>query len=138
MERDQIHILGGPMGDDIIPGEAGALRSIYRVKQETSEAGVKALENAAASAYRHTQDQLDSNAQLRTFFYDRFLQGHRDFDHLVTWFLPQEAGVVDAWKVEAAAHLRGRGYEEELAAEYVKTISHFRAYFERMAFLYCR
>ena len=138
MERDQIHILGGPMGGDVIPGEAGALRGIYRVSQEIGDAGIKALEDATCAAYRHTQGQLDSNAALQGVFYARFIQGYRDFDDLVPWFQRTDPLEIESWKQEALAYLKGRGYEDELAGEYVKTVSHFRAYFERMSFLYCR
>ena len=37
MQRDQVHILGGPMGDETIPGEVGALKNIYRVSPDVAD-----------------------------------------------------------------------------------------------------
>jgi hypothetical protein len=134
MDRDMIHILGGPMGEDLIPGEVGMLRAIYRVTAATFDAGMRALEEAARAAYCHMQSQIDSNQDLRALFDGRFLAGHRDFDELVPWFLRSEDD--EAWSAEAVSYLRGRGYDEELSAEYVKTVRKFADYFRRMSFLY--
>jgi hypothetical protein len=137
MERDQIHILGGPMGDETIPGEVGALKAIYRVSPEVGEKGVSSLEQSLSSAYRKTQSQLDSDPQLQSIFYPRFIERHRDFDELVPWFLNRDPSDAESWKVEAAEYL-GTKCGDELAAEYAKIVCHFRNFFERMRFLYCK
>jgi hypothetical protein len=138
MERDMIHILGGPMGEDNLPGEVGALNAIYRVSAETGEAGLKGLEEAARMAYRKTQSKLDGNAELRALFPSCFLQGFRDFDELVPGFLASEPSQAESWKAEAAALLSAKRYDAELIAEYIRTLLRFRRFFERVRFLYSR
>jgi hypothetical protein len=138
MDRDQVHILGGPMGDETIPGEVGALKSIYRLSPETGDAGLKALEEAATMAYQKTQSQLDADLELQSVFYPRFIEGHKDFDKLVPWYLNTDPAEAESWKVEAAAYLKAKNYDDELVAEYTKTVCHFRAFFERLSFLYRR
>ena len=136
MGMDSIHILGGKMGDDWIPGDAGALRQIYRVNAVIADAGEKALKVAARTAYRKTQSALMSNEELRGLFSPPFLNGIRDFDELVPGLLGAEPEEIDLWKTQAATLLRVRGYKEELVSEYVRAIVHFREFFERTSFLY--
>lgn len=139
MDHDRVHILGGPIGDETIPGEAGVLRSIYRVSTETGDAGLRGLEEALVLAYDRTQEQLDLNPELRNLFYRQFLDGRRDFDALVPWYLDKNPSDGESWKTEAAAYLiTKRQYDEQLAAEYAKTVVHFRSFFERLRFLYKR
>jgi hypothetical protein len=138
MQRDQVHILGGPMGDETIPGEVGALRNIYRVSSEIADRGMTLLEQALRGAYRLTQAQIGRNDELRSVFYPGFLDGYRDFDELVPSFLGSHRFRIDLWRTEAEAYLKSKRYSEELVAEYIKSIVHFAEFFERMRFLYCR
>jgi hypothetical protein len=138
MERDEIHILGGAFGDDPVPGEAGALRAIYRVNAEIAEFGVQALKEATVAAYRKTQEQIDVNAELQALFYPEFVARHRDFDRLIRGFLEKGTGGEEEWKQESGEYLRGRGYDGELVAETVEAITRFRDFLGRMKFLYCR
>jgi hypothetical protein len=138
MQRDQIHILGGPMGDETIPGEVGALKNIYRVGSELGAEGLSGLEQAMGSAYHRTQSELDTNQELRDLFYPQFLQGFRDFDELVPGLMHADPSQIDSWKAEAAACLKAKRYDDELIAEYIKSILHFREFFERVGFLYSR
>lgn len=136
MGMDSIHILGGKMGDDWIPGDAGALTQIYRVNAAIADAGEKALKVAARTAYRKTQAMLASNGELRGLFGTPFLNGICDFDELVPGLLDAEPEEIESWKTQAATRLRDKGYKEELVAEYVRAIVHFREFFERTSFLY--
>ena len=126
------------MGDETIPGEVGALRNIYRVGLEVGDAGLKRLEEAPVLAYYRTQSQLGSNHELQNLFYARFLQGYRDFDFLVPGFLKTDPSQIESWKREAAAYLSTKGYEDELINEYTNAICRWRAFLERMSFLYAR
>lgn len=136
MGMDSIHILGGKMGDDWIPGDAGALRQIYRVNAEVADAGEEALKVAARTAYRKTQSVLMSNEELRGLFGPTFLNAIRDFDELVPGLLDADTEEIESWKMQAARQLRAKGYKEELVSEYVRAIVHFREFFERTSFLY--
>jgi len=138
MDRDMVHILGGPMGDDTLPGEVGVLNAIYRVTRETADLGARVLEESLSDAYGRTQSQLDSNRELQELFYPEFVARHRDFDELVPWFFRADPQESESWKEEAAAFLRNRQCGDELAAEYVKTVCHFRTFFERLRFLYSK
>jgi hypothetical protein len=89
------------------------------------------------TAYRATQAQLATNQELRDLFYPQFLGGYRDFDELVPWFLERESNT-ESWKAKAEAFLRAKHYDDELAAEYTRTIAHFHQFFEQMSFLYAR
>jgi hypothetical protein len=137
MERDQVHILGGPMGDIALPGELGVLQKIYRVNPEVGEEGLRVLKAAIVDAYDKTQIDLAHNPELRGLFYPRFLDGYRDFDELVPEVLrtdPQS----EAWKPGVQSKLQAKGYDNELVDEYVKTFARFRDFFEQMSFLYSR
>jgi hypothetical protein len=136
MPMDQIHILGGLIGGETIPGEVGVLKNIYRVSSDVSCAGLKSFERALRAAYQKTQTELATNQELRRLFYPRFLQGYRDFDELVPGFLETDPSQIDFWKAKAEAYLGSKQYEDELIAEYIKTIVHFRDFFERIKFLY--
>jgi hypothetical protein len=83
MSMDSIHILGGRMGDGWIPGEVGALKKIYRVNATTADAGDRALQAAAQSAYRKTQSALGNDEELRSLFGPTFLNAIQDFDEFV-------------------------------------------------------
>jgi hypothetical protein len=135
-ERDQIHILGGAFGDDPVPGSAAALRDIYRVSPSMAEDGLRELEAAIVRSYRKTQDQLDTNQELRSLFYPQFLERHRDFDRLARSFLETAPGAEEEWKADAEAFLRSRGYDRELIVEHLENIPRRRKFLERMRFLY--
>jgi len=137
MCRDKVHILGGPMGDETLPGEIGALQTIYRVTGNIRDAGLRALKDAMIMAYDKTQLHLAENPDLRSLFYPRFLEGRRDFDELVPELLAADPQS-DTWKPGAEERLRAKGYENELVDEYTKTLASFRNYFEQMSFLYSR
>ena len=138
MEQDLIHILGGAMESYMVPGEVGALKSIYSVSPEVGEAGLASLEEAMATAYHRTQSQLATNQELRDLFYPGFLGGYRDFDDLVPSLLQTDPSEDESWKVEAEATLQKKFYDDELIAEYTRALRRFRSSFERISFLYPR
>jgi hypothetical protein len=138
MQQDRVHILGGPSGGETIPGEAGALKAIYRVGPDIGDAGLKSLEAATAAAYDRTQAALAVNHELQDLFYPGFIKGRRDYYELVSGFLQTDPGDLDSWKRQADAYLRAEGYGEELMATYTSSIYHFRGFFEQMRFLYSR
>ena len=138
MDRDYLHIFGGQMGDETIPGEVGALNSIYRVSPAVGCAGLSSLKDAIGVAYHLTQSHLATNERLRSLFHPYFLEGYRDFDELVPGFLEVDRSQTESWAVEAEALLARKQYGAELIAEYVKTIGRFREFFERIEFLYSR
>ena len=138
MQRDQVHILGGPMGDETIPGEVGALKNIYRVSPDVADRGMALLEELLREAYQLTQAQLRSNGELRSLFYPEFLDGYRDFDELVPGFLEADPSRIDSWRTDAEVYLKSKRYGSELIAEYIKSVVHFADFFERMRFLYRR
>lgn len=137
MTFDAIHILGGKMGEERIPGEMGALRQIFRVNESVAEMGHAALRRAAREAYDKTQRALETNESLRAMFNENFLQAYKDFDELEASF-PREPEGIDRWKAEAAETLRRKGHSEELVAETIRAVGHFREFFERARFLYER
>ncbi|MBV9675454.1 MAG: hypothetical protein JO185_03915 [Acidobacteriaceae bacterium] len=138
MQRDQVHILGGPMGDVMLPGEVGVLKNIYRVSSDVGDAGLQSLKEAMRAAYLGTQSQLANNQALRELFYPEFLEGYRDFDELVPNLLKTDPSQTESWKMEAEAYLKDKHYNNELIAEYTKTLSHFRGFFEQISFLYSK
>ncbi len=137
-QRDQVHILGGPMSDEIIPGEVDALGNIYRVSPETADAGVRALEEALRNAYRKTQSQIDTNRELQDLFYPAFIERHRDQDELVSRFLEAGLSRTAEWTTGAKDYMKARHYDAELIAETTETICRYRAFFERLSFLYTK
>jgi hypothetical protein len=138
MDRDRVHIFGGLMGDETIPGEVGALKSIYRVSPAVGDDGLRSLKDAIGAAYHRTQSHLATNQRLRSLFYPAFLEGYRDFDELVTSSLERDSSQAESWKVEAEALLARKHYDAELIAEYLKAICQFHDFFERVRFLYSR
>jgi hypothetical protein len=138
MQRDQIHILGGSFGDDVVPGDVNALRNIFRVDAAVGEAGLQALQEALVAAYHKTQSQLAANPELQSLFYPKFIEGHRDFDELVASLLETDPAQQETWKAQSEAYLQARGYGAEVIAEYTQAICQFRRFFERMSFLYSR
>jgi hypothetical protein len=138
MLRDQVHILGGPLSGDTIPGALGALRSIYRVNSEVDEEGLQGFKESLDAAYRKTRDCIDTNVELQRLLYPEFVLRHRDFDRLVAFCLESDSPESEGWKGQAAAYLKARDYSEDLIAESIESIRQFRGYFERMSFLYER
>ena len=72
--RDQVHILGGPLSGEMIPGSTGAVRRLYRVSPDVGDAGARALEDSLRDAYRKTQSELSTNAELQSLFYPQFIE----------------------------------------------------------------
>ncbi|WP_263352891.1 hypothetical protein [Acidicapsa acidisoli] len=142
MTFDAIHILGGILGgqmdDDWIPGEVGALRQIFRVCDAVADAGLETLRQAARAAYDKTQRALETNDSLRALFNENFLRGYRDFDELAASYPTAKPEEMDRWKTDAAETLRRKGHDEELVAETIRAVGHFRIFFEKTAFLYER
>ena len=138
MLRDQVHVLGGALGGDTIPGDADALQGIYRTNTDVSDAGLRALEESLREAYKKTGHQLDSNSEMQNLFYPEFIARHRDFDSLVSFCLECDSTQEDNWKPGAEDYLKARNYSGELIAEFIQAIGQHRPFFERMSFLYMR
>jgi hypothetical protein len=138
MQRDEIHILGGSSGRATIPGDAGALREIYRVSADVADAGLAALKEAASAAYGRGQAELAVNRQLQDLFPRGFLGARRDYYELVTRFLGADLADLGPWTQDATSYLRAKGYGDEHIATYTKSIYHFRVFFDRMRFIYFR
>ena len=138
MQRDEIHIMGGPTGTSTVRGGTGALQEIYRVDPDVAHTGVAALKEAAAAAYDRGQAELAVNRELQDLFRRGFVDGRRDYYELVSRFLRADRADLDPWTQDATAYLRARGYGDEHIATYTKSIYHFRMFFDRMRFLYGR
>jgi len=138
MQRDEIHILGGSNGRATIPGDAGALREIYRVGDDVADAGLGALKAMARAAYDRGQAELAVNRELQEVFPQGFLDARRDYYELVARFLEADLADLDPWVEDARAYLRAKGYGEEHIATYTKSIYHFRIFLDRMRFIYSR
>jgi hypothetical protein len=136
MMRDQVHILGGPLSGDMIPGEIGTLAKIYRVNDETAAAGLAILKQTMKQAYYKTQTAMATNEELKNLFFPDFIERLGDMDKLVTSFLETDPSEQGLWESEASAYLTAKGYPESLASDYMKAIPHFRNFFRRTAFLY--
>ncbi len=136
MVRDQVHILGGPLSGDSIPGEVGTLAKIYRVSDELAATGLTALKQAMKKAYDKTHTELKTNEELKDLFFPDFIDRLEDFDQLVTSFLNTDPAHQAVWESETSAYLATRGYPEQLSSDYIKAIPHFHNFFRRTAFLY--
>lgn len=136
MMRDQVHILGGPLSGDIIPGETGTLARIYRVSEELAAEGLATLKLVMRQAYDKTHSALKTNQELKELFFPEFIDRMGDFDYLVTSFLKADPAQQNLWASEAEAYLKAKGYPETLASDYTKAIPHFHNFFRRTAFVY--
>lgn len=136
MTFDAIHIFGGKMGDDWIPGEMGVLRQIFRVGPEVSAEGGEMLKQAARLAYRKAQQEIEANQNLRALFLENFLRGYRDFDDLEASYPHSNPERMKLWEHEAAKLLRRKGHSAEFVEETIRAVSHFREFFEYADFLY--
>jgi len=138
MQRDEVHILGGPVGTSTVEGDAAALQQIYRVDPVVAGAGVSALKEAAAAAFDRGQAELAVNRDLQDLFPRGFLDARGDYYELVSRFLRADPADLNPWTEDASAYLGARGYPAEQIATYTKSIYHFRRFFDRMRFLYAR
>lgn len=138
MTFDAIHIFGGKMGDDRIPGEMGVLRQIFRVGPELAAEGDEVLKQAARRAHRQAQREIETNQSLRGLFQENFLRGYRDFDDLEASYPGSSPAQSAAWEEESAKLLRRKGHSQELAEETIRAVSHFREFFAYAGFLYER
>jgi hypothetical protein len=138
MQRDEVHILGGPVGTSTVEGDAAALQQIYRIDPDVAGAGVAALKEAAAAAFDRGQAELAANRDLRALFPHGFLDARADYYELVSRFLRADLADLDPWTEDASVYLGARDYPAEQIATYTKSIYHFRRFFDRMRFLYAR
>jgi hypothetical protein len=138
MRSDEVHILGGLSGRATIPGDAGTLQAIYRVNRDVADAGIAALKEAAVAAYDRGQAALAVDPELQNLFPPGFLNARDHYYELVSRFLRADPADVDPWTQDATAYLRADGYGDAQIETYTKSIYHFRMFFDRMRFLYCR
>lgn len=79
-----------------------------------------------------------SNPGLKTFFSANFLNGVRDWDHILVRYLSvvDEPSKVDSWKEETTRSLQEKGYDEGLIREYVKCVEKYTGFLQRYSFIY--
>jgi hypothetical protein len=120
--------LPGMLEDERYVGrEMACLERIYRVGNETALAGLTALREQAARAYRKTQEAVRSHPAVRDMFSPAFIERLGDWDVVVQRVLgtPEKK----AWKGAVRRLLRDRGYDEIALGD-------FEAFLRRTSFLY--
>lgn len=116
MRHDLVHVLGGTAGRRRVPGEVAALRSIYRVSDETAEEGMRAFRQSYREAYFQAHDAVEKNEALRKMVTRGYVRELRDWDELVRAWMekrPEGDAEIARWRAEAATMLRARGYKDE-------------------------
>ena len=134
MLTDERYIMGGHN----IRGSVQCLGAIYRVNQTVEAEGYSALKNELGAAHKKARDEMWSNPGLKTFFSANFLNGVRDWDHILVRYLSvvDEPSKVDSWKEETTRSLQEKGYDEGLIREYVKCVEKYTGFLQRYSFIY--
>jgi len=137
--KDGKHVLGGVYGKSFrVRGELWFLRRIYRVGSMLERRGVTAFRKAMKTAYDRTQDAIRNNPEVTRLFHKSFVENLRDWDELVAAYLktPKTRSARNAWRANSHAHLVSRGYDGDIAEEYVKTVTIQARFLRRISFLF--
>ena len=105
---------------------------------DVAGAGIATLKEAVVAAYDRGQTALAVDPELQNLFPPGFLMARRDYYELVSRFLRADPADLDPWTQDATAYLRAEGYGDGQIETVTKSIYHFRMFFDRMRFLYCR
>ncbi|HEX9985243.1 MAG TPA: hypothetical protein VGF69_18440 [Thermoanaerobaculia bacterium] len=136
--KDLKHIFGGVFGTHSVRGELWFLRDIFHIGPTVRRRGMEVLRAAMKGAYDRTHDAMRTDPQLSRHFHESFLRNLRDFDQLVAAYVrtPANRAARKAWREEWYAYLRGRGYNDNLAEEHLKTVTIEAQFLRRLAFLF--
>ncbi|HEX7680253.1 MAG TPA: hypothetical protein VF713_19130 [Thermoanaerobaculia bacterium] len=120
---DLVHILGGPIGRCFFPGEAGALKAIYRVSPTVASKGLAEFRAALCQSYRRTLHAMTTDPRIRELFHEDFLDTIREWDRAVVDFVrnARSAESRTRWRRRTRARLR-RLLPADVVDQYVKTI----------------
>lgn len=116
-----------------IQRDMACLERIYRTCPETGLQGWETLRREAAHAYRATQEAVRSRPEVRELYSPVFVERLGDWDAAVRMFLAAEG---PEWREPVRDFLASRGYDAELAEEYLKALEGFAAFLRRTSFLY--
>jgi hypothetical protein len=136
--KDARFIFGGYSGKRYVRGSVDYLREIFRVNRVTERRGMAALREAMKAAYDKTQSTMRNDAATSELFQVAFMEKLGDWDTVVGRYMrtPRNAAARNAWKSETRTFLAERGYTEQLANEYVETITKYSRFLRRIAFLF--
>ena len=136
MLRDETHIMGGPMKYERVKGEVGALKAMFRVEESVYQQGISALRDALRLAYEQTLRAVETDPYIQEFFFEPFWRQIRDWDEVVRIYLAAREAQRPGWWARAAGFLRSKAYAEPLIQNYLNSVSTYRDFLERHAFLY--
>ena len=137
--KDAKYVLGGCFnGNHKVRGELAYLRDIYRASPAVQRRGTAAFRAAMKSAYHLTHERMRINPELARLFREPFVEKVRDWDDLVGSYLRTEKSRAarEAWKAAHRERLTLRGYQPEVADEYVTTVTNQAKFLRRVSFLF--
>lgn len=113
----------------------GCLHQIYRTGAQVKRKATLLAQSELKAAYRKTQGELATNAKLRAFFSDVFLNRLFDWDQFVTGYLN---GRDRRWRTKMKEMFAGKGYEKDQYDDYAQAVDKNKGFFERNGFLFER
>jgi hypothetical protein len=137
--KDAKYVLGGCFnGKHKVRGELSYLRDIYRATPAVQRRGTAAFRLAMKRAYHLTHERMRTNPDLARLFRAPFVEKVRDWDDLVGSYLKVEKSQAarDAWKAAHRERLTIRGYQPDVADEYVTTVTNQAKFLRRVSFLF--
>lgn len=120
---DQAHILGGPIGKRYLPGEIGALKSIYRVSPAIASEGFSTFRSELQLSYARTLDAMTNDPRIRELFHEDFVSNLGEWDRAVIDYFRERSK--PRWRRRTRDRLRRRGLPRRIVDQYVKTIVEF-------------
>jgi hypothetical protein len=118
--------------------EMGYLQSIYRIGKDLDAEGQQRASVVLKEAYKKTQHELLTKAELKEQFSKVFIDRLLVWDQLVAGYFrmngdePANAGV----RKEMKAMLAAKGYDTGAYRSYMGTIKRYREFLERYSYLF--
>jgi DUF971 family protein len=113
----------------------GCLHKIYRTGAHVKRKATLLAQHELKAAYKKTQQELTTNAKLRAFFSDVFLNRLFDWDEFVAGYLN---GRDRRWRAKMKAMFADKGYEPDQYDCYAQAVEKNKGFFERNGFLFER
>lgn len=121
MIQDQAHILGGPLGQNIVKGELQALKAIYRPSAAAASRGFAAFRTTLRESYTQAHRAIREYPAVSRLFHREFVETLHEWDEAMGDFIDvrHDAEEIRKWHERTRARLVRHGIPSRIVRQYL-------------------
>lgn len=121
MIQDQAHILGGPLGKNVVTGELQALKAIYRPSAAAASRGFASFRAALCESYRRAHRAIREDPAVSRLFHRELVETLHEWDEAMRDFIDvrYDQEELRKWHDRTRIRLVRHGIPSRIARQYL-------------------